>query len=75
VAAARRRGQGGLEAASTPSPGRFVADRPNAVWQIYPTIVDIVVVDDQYRRPIGRPVLTIAIGVRTRMVRRISPHP
>jgi putative transposase len=57
-----------LEAASTPSPGQFVADRPNAVWQIDHTIVDIVVVDEQYRRPIGRPVLTIAIDVCTRMV-------
>src|SRR5271166_5722348 len=68
LAAARRRGQGSLEAASTPSPGQFVADRPNAIWQIDHTIVDIVVVDEQYRRPIGRPVLTIAIDVCTRMV-------
>jgi Bacterial TniB protein/Mu DNA binding, I gamma subdomain len=34
LAAARRRGQGALAAASTPSPGQFVADRPNAIWQI-----------------------------------------
>ena len=68
LAAARRRGQGALAAASTPSPGQFVADRPNAIWQIDHTIVDIVVVDEQYRRPIGRPVLTIAIDVCTRMV-------
>ena len=68
LAAARRRGQGVLETASTPSPGQFVADRPNAIWQIDHTIVDIVVVDEQYRRPIGRPVLTIAIDVCTRMV-------
>jgi putative transposase len=32
------------------------------------TLVDIIVVDEQYRRPIGRPVLTIAIDVCTRMV-------
>src|SRR5580700_2659499 len=68
LVAARRRGQGALEAASAPSPGQFVADRPNAIWQIDHTIVDIVVVDEQYRRPIGRPVLTIAIDVCTRMV-------
>ena len=68
LAAARRRGQGVLEAASTPSPGQFVADRPNAIWQIDHTIVDIVVVDEQYRRPIGRPVLTIAIDICTRTV-------
>ena len=68
-AAARRRGQGALEAASTPSPGQFVADRPNAIWQIDHTIVDIVVVDEQYRRPmVGGAVLTIAIDVCTRMV-------
>jgi putative transposase len=33
LAAARRRGQGGLEAVSTPSPGQFVADRPRP-WLI-----------------------------------------
>ena len=59
---------GALKAASTPTPGQIVADRPNAIWQIDHTIVDIVVVDEQYRRPIGRPVLTIAIDVCTRMV-------
>jgi hypothetical protein len=26
-------GRGALEAAATPSPGQFVADRPNVIWQ------------------------------------------
>ncbi|WP_164479486.1 integrase catalytic domain-containing protein [Methylocystis rosea] len=48
--------------------GQFVASRPNAIWQIDHTLVDVIVVDEQLRRPIGRPVLTIAIDVCTRMV-------
>ena len=75
LAAARRRGQGVLETASTPSPGQFVADRPNAIWQIDHTIVDIVVVDEQYRRPIGRPVLTIAIDFSCGQRRSARHHP
>src|SRR6202789_1811305 len=68
LAAARRRGQGALAAASTPSPGQFVADRPNAIWQIVHTIVDIVVVDEQYARPMGGPVLRTHLHVYTQMV-------
>lgn len=66
--AARRRGEGELAAATTPSPGAYVADRPNEVWQIDHTLVDVIVVDEEQRQPIGRPALTIAIDVCTRMV-------
>jgi transposase InsO family protein len=52
----------------TPSPGSSTADRPNEVWQIDHTVVDVIVVDEEHRRPIGRPVLTVAIDVCTRMV-------
>jgi putative transposase len=31
-------------------------------------VVDVIVVDEEHRRPIGRPVLTVAIDVCTRMV-------
>jgi putative transposase len=68
IAAARKRGEREIEAASTPSPGQLSVAKPNALWQIDHTIVDVVVVDEQYRQPIGRPVLTIAIDVCTRMV-------
>jgi len=68
MAAARKRGEREIEAASTPSPGQFTVAKPNALWQIDHTIVDVVIVDEQFRRPIGRPVLTIAIDVCTRMV-------
>ncbi len=68
ISAARKRGERDIETAATPSPGQFVANGPNAIWQIDHTLVDVIVVDEQLRRPIGRPVLTIAIDVCTRMV-------
>ncbi|MCP3036907.1 Mu transposase C-terminal domain-containing protein [Xanthomonas euvesicatoria] len=50
-------------------PGRFEgADWPNAVWQIDHTPMDVVIVDDVYRRHIGRPWLTLAIDVYSRCV-------
>jgi putative transposase len=52
----------------TPSVGRFHAERPNEVWQIDHTIVDLIVVDEETRLPIGRPYLTIAVDIYTRMV-------
>src|SRR5208282_644307 len=63
IAAARRRGEREIESAATPSPGQFVVNRPNAIWQIDHTIVDVIVVDEELRRPLGRPVLTIAIDL------------
>jgi putative transposase len=68
LSSARQRGERDIETATTPSPGQFVASRPNAIWQIDHTLVNVIVVDEQLRRPIGRPVLTIAIDVCTRMV-------
>jgi putative transposase len=44
------------------------ADYPNAVVQIDHTPVDVVVVDEEHRLPIGRPYLTLAIEVATKMV-------
>ncbi|TJZ77526.1 Mu transposase C-terminal domain-containing protein [Chitiniphilus eburneus] len=44
------------------------ADFPNAVGQIDHTPVDVIVVDDEFRRPIGRPSLTLAIDANSRMV-------
>lgn len=44
------------------------ADYPNAVVQIDHTKVDVIVVDEEHRLPIGRPYLTIAIDVATKMI-------
>lgn len=51
------------------TPGRFPnADFPLAVVQIDHTPVDLILVDDIYRKPIGRPFLTVAIDVYSRMI-------
>jgi len=41
---------------------------PNAVVQIDHTPMDIIIVDEKNRQPIGRPFLTIAIDVATKMI-------
>lgn len=52
-----------------PAAGTFPnADFPLAVVQIDHTPVDIILVDDRYRKPIGRPWITLAIDVHSRMV-------
>lgn len=52
-----------------PAPGSFPnADFPLAVVQIDHTPVDIILVDDVHRKPIGRPWITLAIDVYSRMV-------
>lgn len=68
----RLRGRGFKEKAKNkflPTAGSFPnADFPLAVVQIDHTLVDIILVDDVYRKPIGRPWITLAIDVCTRMV-------
>lgn len=44
------------------------ADFPLAIVQIDHTPIDLIVVDDETREPIGRPWLTLAIDIHTRMV-------
>ncbi|BBB58332.1 transposase [Undibacterium sp. KW1] len=52
-----------------PAAGRFPnADYPLAVVQIDHTPADIILVDDIYRKPIGRPWITVAIDVFSRMI-------
>jgi len=52
-----------------PAAGRFPnADYPLAVVQIDHTPADIILVDDIHRKPIGRPWITLAIDVHSRMV-------
>jgi len=50
------------------APGTFIVDNALEVMQIDHTQVDLHVVDEEYRRPIGRPWITVATDVPTRMV-------
>lgn len=53
----------------TPTPNQFPnADFPLSVVQIDHTPVDIILVDSKHRKPIGRPFLTLAIDVHSRMI-------
>ncbi|MGI4737224.1 MAG: helix-turn-helix domain-containing protein [Janthinobacterium lividum] len=53
----------------TPHKGSFPgADFPLAVVQIDHTLVDLILVDEYYRQPVGRPWLTVALDVFSRMV-------
>ncbi|MGZ2746199.1 Mu transposase C-terminal domain-containing protein [Burkholderia stagnalis] len=66
---AKRQGRKAAEQAYSPVEGSFPgADAPLAVVQIDHTKLDIVLVDDVHRRAIGRPWLTLAIDVYSRMV-------
>ncbi|EQD45726.1 integrase catalytic subunit, partial [mine drainage metagenome] len=50
-------------------PGKFPgADYPLAVIQMDHTPADIVLVDDTFRKPIGRPWITVAIDVYSRLI-------
>jgi putative transposase len=68
VRALRRRDAKAIKA-TTATPGRYSVSRPLEVIQIDHTEVDIIVVDEQNRKPLpNRPWLTLAIDVFTRMV-------
>lgn len=68
----RLRGRGFREKANNqflPAAGTFPnADYPLAVVQIDHTPADIILVDDVYRKPIGRPWITLAMDVHSRIV-------
>jgi putative transposase len=52
-----------------PIKGKFPgADQPLAMVQIDHSLCDIILVDERHRKPIGRPWLTLAIDVYSRMV-------
>lgn len=52
-----------------PTAGTFPnADYPLRVVQIDHTPADVILVDDIYRKPIGRPFITVAIDVYSRMI-------
>jgi putative transposase len=50
------------------TPGTFRVQRALEVVQIDHTPVDIIIVDELYRKPIGRPWITVALDVCTRAV-------
>lgn len=50
------------------SPGSYAVRRPMEIVQIDHTPMDIVVVDDLYRQPLGKPYLTLATDVATRSI-------
>ncbi len=52
----------------TPRPGQYEAERPLQVVQIDHHKLDIILVDKELRRAIGRPWLTTAIDVYSRMI-------
>jgi len=65
---ARRQGRKAAENRFSISEGSFPgADWPLAFVQIDHTKLDIILVDDIHRRPIGRPWITLAIDVFSRM--------
>jgi putative transposase len=69
---ARRRGDRQAITAMDPVPGAYAATRPLEIVQIDHTRVDVVVVDEPGRAPIGRPWITIAVDVFSRMVAGFS---
>jgi putative transposase len=64
----RREGAVAARAVFTPVVEEYRSAGPLDVVQIDHTIVDLIVVDEVTRTPIGRPVLTLAIDVHTRVV-------
>ncbi len=52
-----------------PIQGKFPgADHPLSVVQIDHTLLDVILVDEKYRQPLGRPWITLAIDVYSRMI-------
>lgn len=64
----RREGKARAEAQFLSLPGGLTTEQALQIVQIDHTKVDVTVVDPIERLPIGRPILTIAIDVFTRMV-------
>jgi putative transposase len=65
---AKARGERKIEKSTIAVPGKFEVSRPLQVVQIDHTKADIFVVDEEDRRPLGRPWLTLAMDVCSRMV-------
>jgi putative transposase len=65
---AKLRGDAKLVKATMATPGELLASRPLEIVQIDHTKADIFVVDEETRKPVGRPWLTLAMDVYTRMI-------
>jgi putative transposase len=65
---ATRRGETGLVRARIATPGEYEVTRPLQVVQVDHTRVDVIIVDQATRETAGRPWITLAIDVMTRMV-------
>lgn len=65
---AKRRGDAAVLKTTEATPGSYKATRPLEVMQIDHTKVDVIVVDEETGKPGGRPWLTFAMDVFTRMV-------
>ena len=65
---AKRRGESKIEKSTEAVPGSLSPSRPLELVQIDHTRADIFVVDEETRQPIGRPWLTLAMDVCSRMV-------
>jgi putative transposase len=63
-----REGSAKARAVFTPVVEEYRSSGPLDVVQIDHTVVDLIVVDELTRAPIGRPVLTLAIDIHTRVV-------
>jgi putative transposase len=64
----KREGRAAADEVFAITPGLVGVDRPLQRVQIDHTIADVFVVDDETRLPLGRPFLTLAIDIFTRMV-------
>lgn len=65
---ARRRGETDMMKRTEATPGSYAASRPLEIVQIDHTRVDVIVIDEETGKPCGRPWLTLAMDVFTRMV-------
>ena len=65
---AKRRGKTKIIKATMATPGELRASQPLEIVQIDHTKADVFVVDEETREPLGRPWLTLAIDVFSRMV-------
>ena len=63
----QREGKGKSEPVFLATPGKLDAASPLGIVQIDHTKVDVTVVDPVSRLPLGRPTLTLAVDVNTRM--------
>jgi putative transposase len=65
---ARREGKDKADRRHLATPGALTAARPLDIVQIDHTRADVTVVDPVTRRPLGRPTLTVAIDVNSRII-------